>query len=117
MEVHGDEHMTIAYPWSAPERPARKIIYPVVDGRLCSEQLKLFMAADNRALRFYDARTGQVLRTLIEETQARIAEQTRAKQEASARQAAEQRAAEAEAEIVRLRAQLQAMNPPAESNK
>jgi Uma2 family endonuclease len=104
---------------------------PLEDGRLYSEQLKLFMAADNRALRFYDARTGQVLRTLMEETQARLAEQhraeqeaerarqetERAEQEASARQAAEQRAAEAEAEIARLRAQLQAMNQSAEGKE
>lgn len=102
---------------------------PLEGDRLYSEQLNLFMAADNRALRFFDARTGQMLRTLREETQARIAEERRAEQEAEARQAAEQRvaqefaarqtaeqrAADAEAEIARLRAQLEALKQTPES--
>jgi hypothetical protein len=73
-----------------------------VDDRLYCEQLKLFLVFENNTMRFYNPETGEILRTLAEETEARIAEERRAEREA-------QRASVAEEEVARLIAELNAL--------
>ena len=67
-----------------------------------SEQLNLFLAIEHNTMRFYNPETGEVLRTLVEETQAHLADQRRADYEA-------ERANAAEAEVARLIAELSAL--------
>ena len=71
------------------------------DGRMYSEQLDLYLEERDDSLRFFDAKTGEYLRTPAEEAQQRIEEKARANYEASraneearARQQAEIRADE-----------------------
>jgi Uma2 family endonuclease len=107
--------------------------YRLVDGRyvpialegdrLHSEQLGLDLVMTGETLRLYDPVRGEWLNTLVEEKAARMAEKQRADREAEARaveaqaraaearaRAAEaRRADEAEAELARLRAELEAL--------
>ena len=105
------------------------------NGRMYSEQLNLYLEPQGRNLRFFDAEAGEYLRTPAEEARERLLEKDRANrearraareararreeaqranseaqranEEATARQGAERRAEEAEAEIARLRAELE----------
>ncbi len=78
-------------------------------GRLHSETTQLFFAPseDRRTVRVGDAATGEWLLTGSEEQAARRAAEERARQELEARRGAEKRAGQAEAEIARLRAELE----------
>jgi Uma2 family endonuclease len=85
-------------------------------GRLYSETTNLFFAPslDGRTVRVGDAETGEWLLTAQEEESARLREtgarkaaEERADHEAQARRAAEERAQAAEAELARLRAEIE----------
>lgn len=71
-------------------------------GRLFSEQLQLELVQDDDSLRLFDPKTGEYLRRYDELEQERKAERQRAEAEA-------QRAEIAEAELARLRAELEAL--------
>jgi Uma2 family endonuclease len=72
------------------------------DNRLFSEQLKLFMVGEGTALRFYDATTGELLRTHAEDIAILLAAEQRARQE-------QLRAEEAEEKLARLMDELEAL--------
>ena len=93
---------------------------PDANGRIYSEQMDLYLEAVGEELLFFDAKTGEYLRTPAEEAQQRVKEKAcadeearRAAQEARARRQEKKRADEevearqkAEAEIALLRAEL-----------
>jgi Uma2 family endonuclease len=83
-------------------------IEPDSQGRLHSETTSLFFAPsqDGRTVRVGDAKTGEWLFTAREEKAARL-------REAKARKAAEERAQGAEAEVARLRAELERLEKAA----
>lgn len=75
---------------------------PLVDGRMYSEMLELYLVVAGERLRLFDPKTGEFLRTLQEAEEHAAQEAQRAEAEAQAR-------AEAEAEIARLRTELAAL--------
>jgi len=81
----------------------------LIDDRLYSEQLDLYLVLVENTMRFLNPANGQVLRTLAEETQALAAEARRAAAEAQRAESERQRADAAEQEIARLQAELAAM--------
>ena len=88
----------------------------LADDRLYSEQLNLYLVIENNTMRFFNPETGEVLRTLVEETQAHLVdarraerETERAESEAARADSEAQRASAAEAEVERLMAELHAL--------
>ena len=77
-----------------------------------SEALDLYVCWEYGRLRWYDHHTGKYLLTFFDERDLRLRETARADEEAFARRQAEARAAQAQAEIQRLRAQLDALKRP-----
>ena len=79
----------------------------LTDNRLRSEQLGIILAMEDISLRFYDAATGEKLRTLAEETAEHLAAERRADREAARAEQEAMRATQAEEELARLRAELE----------
>ena len=98
-------------------------IAPNEDGRIYSESLDLYLESSGGLLRFFDAKTGEYLRSPAEAEAERLREKRRAddekkradeekrraEREARGRRQEKKRADEAEAEIAALRAQLDAL--------
>jgi len=92
---------------------------PMMGSHLYSEVLGLDLRVEDDQLRLYDLKTGERLRTPEEAEDERRAEQTarraaeaKAEKELAVRQIAEAKAAEAEAENVRLREELAKLRAP-----
>ena len=85
---------------------------PAADGSLWSAVLGLELHPRGESLRLFDPESQRWLPTPQEETVARRAAEARATVEAAARQIAEDRVAIVEAELARLRAQLDERNRP-----
>jgi Uma2 family endonuclease len=74
-----------------------------VDGALESRTTGLILRPEGRQLRLVDKETGEALLTAVEEAEARLAAEERARQEAEARRAAEERVRFLEEELKQLR--------------
>jgi len=83
------------------------IIADVTGQALASQVLDVRLQAEGETLRLIDARSGEALLTPLEAQAARREEAAARREEAAARREAERRAAAAEAEIIRLRAELE----------
>ncbi len=79
------------------------------NGRLHSEQLRLDFVQIGEALRLYNPATGEFLPTPQEQAERTEAEARRAEQEARRAEAEAERAQDAEAEVLRLRAEIEAL--------